>query len=166
VNKLFCHIPCRALVVNSGRGTSVTLPRRKGPVTGPQPCLPVRLGFPFPLWPRPGGATITACDNAGRRSRPTTPRRPSLWTDHPGPPDGARAEPVGAATGAWRPLPRSWGNCPRGSPLVAYANNRPPTRRPPSRQWAQSQSSRPPFPAREISVIFNPELPAGRADVL
>jgi hypothetical protein len=58
----------------------------------------------------------------------------------PGPPDGARAEPAGAATGAWGPLLRSWGNCPRGSPghrlpLVAlvpqwrqdYPNNLPPT---------------------------------------
>ena len=31
-----------------------------------------------------------------RHCRPS----PSRWTDHPGPPDGARAEPVGAATGA------------------------------------------------------------------
>jgi len=37
----------KALLVDLVRGTSVTLPRRKGPVIGPQPCLPVRLGFPF-----------------------------------------------------------------------------------------------------------------------
>ena len=31
------------------RGAFVTLPRRKGPVPGPQPGPPVRLGFP--VWP-------------------------------------------------------------------------------------------------------------------
>jgi hypothetical protein len=41
------------VVVSSCGGTSVTLPRRKGPVTGPQPRLPVRLGFPF--WPSAAG---------------------------------------------------------------------------------------------------------------
>jgi hypothetical protein len=39
--------------IYSCRGTSVTVPRRKGPVTGPQPHLPVRLGFPF--WPSAAG---------------------------------------------------------------------------------------------------------------
>jgi hypothetical protein len=32
-------------------GSFVTLPRLKDPVTGPQPFLPVRLGFPFGLAP-------------------------------------------------------------------------------------------------------------------
>jgi hypothetical protein len=49
-------------------------------------------------------------DDAGRRDhgRPHhDARRHLAGSDHPGPPDGARAEPVGAATGAWGPsLPR------------------------------------------------------------
>jgi hypothetical protein len=63
--------------------------------------------------PRTSWAVPAITTTRAPGSRPTPPRRPSpsRWTDHPGPPDGARA-----ATGAWGPLPRSWGNCPRGSP--------------------------------------------------
>jgi autotransporter passenger strand-loop-strand repeat protein len=54
----------KALLVGLIRGTSVTLPRRKGPVTGPQPCLPVRLGFPF--WPSAAGTGTAEGSNSGR----------------------------------------------------------------------------------------------------
>jgi hypothetical protein len=106
-----------------------------GTAPGPTPrrCC---LGRPGRSW----GQAVGDDAGAGITADPTTARR------HPGsrptgPPDGPRAEPVAAATGAWGPLPRSWGNCPRGSPghrlpLVAlmprwrqeYPNNRPPTR--------------------------------------
>jgi hypothetical protein len=66
------------ITVHSCCGSFVTLPRLKDPVTGPQPFLPVRLGFPIGLSPPPAPA-ISTCTEAVPRamSRYWHPAR--LW---------------------------------------------------------------------------------------
>jgi hypothetical protein len=56
---------CIGICVSANDGASITLPRWMGP--GPQPSLPVRLGFPVPI----GNPALVICRSAECRVRPS-----------------------------------------------------------------------------------------------